>query len=129
MGPATLPHIRPAATTHTLRDTFDSWRDSNPDRPRKTVDAYAAAVDRFDALMPGRHVDSFGRADGLTLVAALKRWADAEGKSRTTASKILGQVKTLLAHAHNVEWIARNPLQGQSIEKAESDREPWSDDD
>ena len=117
----------PTATGRTIRDAFESWRDSDPDRPQKTIAAYADAADRFESLLPGRTLESLGRADGVALTTALLRWADEGGKSRTTAAKLLGHAKTLLAHAADVEWIEKNPLQGRSIEKAESSRRPWSD--
>jgi integrase len=130
--PATLAPQSPEkpATTageHTPREAFESWRDADPDRPPKTVEAFDSAVRRLEALFPGRSVESLTRADGVAFEAALKRWADDEKKSRTTAANILTKVKTVLNHAHDLEWIARNPLERRSIERAESERVPFSD--
>jgi integrase len=63
----------------------------------------------------------------MSFEAAMKRWADSAGRSRTTASNILAHVKAVVGHAHSVGWIDTNPFAGRSIEHARSERAPWSD--
>ncbi len=133
--PPTLPldapeqaHASPAKSNgHTIWDAFNAWRDDKPGRPEKTVKTYRAAAAKFDAIFPGRTLESLTPTDGRALVTALLKEAQEKGGSATnTAANVRSRIKTMLAIAEHDGWITKNPLSGRTIDRVQTGREPFT---
>lgn len=133
--PPTLPPVAheqaqtaPAkAEGHTIWDAFNAWRDDKPGRPEKSIQTYRAAAAKFDAIFPGRTLESLTPTDGRTLVTALLKEAQEKGGNAiNTASTVRSRIKTMLAIAEHDGWITKNPLSGRTIDRAQTSREPFT---
>lgn len=119
----------PASTTHTIFDALAEWKLNEVKRPEKTVSQFTYAAKLFDTLMTGRSLESLTTACGVGLTNSLKRWAESKGRSQTTASNRHSEICTLLKVANRKGWCAVDPMQGTSIKKQKTEREPWTPDD
>ncbi|WP_428506809.1 site-specific integrase [Roseateles sp.] len=119
----------PASTTHTIFDALAEWKLNEVKRPAKTVSQFTYAAKLFDSLMVGRSLESLTTACGVALTNGLKRWADSEGRSQTTAHNRHLEIRALLKVATRKGWCAVDPMQGTSIKKQKTEREPWTPDD
>lgn len=116
---------------HTPMDAFDAWAEmpgkTGQPRPRKTIEPYKAAAKKLAEHLGGKPLESMTRKDGRDFQALLLQEAQARGGgvSVNTAGTILSRCRTLLNVAIDLEWLDKNPLDGRSINRVKSDRQPW----
>lgn len=119
-SPSLRATAKPAQATHTIADALAAWTRAEVNRPTKTVNQYADAAKRFEALIPGRTLESLTEKDGLEITEKLKHWATGNGLSQTTAKNRHVCISALLKVAVRKGWCAVDPMKGTGIKKDKS---------
>lgn len=130
--PNPLQAPKPARGTR-IADVLSIWAQA-ADRPPRTIAKYRRAADLFRDLMGDPVLERFTDGDGATFADRLQEWAVQEEKTKTTATDMLGCVKTLLTMAQRRDLMPackREPLRGLTIRKGGAKGRPrpeWTDD-